>query len=184
MNGTEIPGGAGAKEEYQSLRTEQLYRMQGIHRVIGLIVTGFFASAILLLWGRGTPGAVESEKLFWTSPLLLGMIAIAAFVLLRWLRLMHRAGSYLVVFHENVQPNSGLHWHTRTLRLVPPKKLIDRLSPAEGAVPPLVLLALAACGPIGMGIRREICNPWPPSYKYSLWLCLAAAVVTAYLQGS
>jgi hypothetical protein len=41
-------GKPGGVEEYATIRNEQLYRIQSIHRLIATTVAGFFAAAVVI----------------------------------------------------------------------------------------------------------------------------------------
>lgn len=46
---------AGGTEEYVVLRTEQIYRIQALHTLVGVIIAGFFTSGVVILgWSFGT----------------------------------------------------------------------------------------------------------------------------------
>lgn len=180
-------GSAGGSEEYVALRTEQIYRIQAIQTLVGLIIAGFFTSGVVILsWGFSPSGAGKSEVLFWTSPLLLGMVVTAAGVSVRWHRILYRIGSYLVVFHERpdssgVPQNLELGWLSRIRHPGMHRSVIDRLLASEAVLGPLVLLLVFACAPIGYAVVVELCNPWPGSYWVALCLSVVEATATVAL---
>jgi hypothetical protein len=178
-------GSAAGSEEYVVLRTEQIYRIQAMQTLVGVIIAGFFTSGVVILgWSFGTGDTVRSEVLFWSSPILLAMVLTATTVAVRWHRILYRIGSYLVVFHERpnangLPQNPELGWLTRLRRPGMQRSAIDHVLHSEAVLGPLLLLFALSCAPIGYAVVVEACNPWHGSY----WAALSLSVVEAILTG-
>jgi hypothetical protein len=163
---------AAGRDEYVVLRTEQVYRIQALQTLIALIITGFFSSGVVIIgWGFGSSPTVKLEVFLWSTPALLGMVATATAVAVRWHRIIYRIGSYVVVFHERPGPEGrpaqfDLGWDTRIRRRRMRRSCIDRLLPSEGAFGPLALLFILACVPAiyALGASAEWTRPshWTP----------------------